>query len=182
MQLPGIDHTHIQTDDASRRCNKSILVVGVGSPHGNDQLGWLVARDLMQRSLNCCQARIAATPLELLDWIEDCEVLHVVDALHGRSTAGTIYRWTWPCAEIQFDGWSGTHDFNLPGVLALAEQLGLLPRQVFLWGIGVGNNQTDGSQPTELAKWIESAANQIQCELGRVRSSCSHLINCSQNF
>jgi hydrogenase maturation protease len=156
-----------------------LLVVGVGSPHGNDQLGWLVAKELLQRSLDCCQVRLATTPLELLNWIEDCEVLHIVDALHGSTTVGTIYRWTWPCAEIQCEGWSGTHDFNLPGVLALAEQLEILPKQVLIWGIEVGNNPTDGSQPTESAKWVESAANQIQCELGAVGNVGSKVFTAS---
>jgi hypothetical protein len=63
--------------------------------------------------------------------------------------------------------------------LALVEQLGLLPRQVTLWGIEVGTNPIDGSQPTESAKWVKSAANQLQCELGAVGNVGSKVFTAS---
>jgi len=68
----------------------TILVVGVGSSHGDDQVGWFVAKELMQRSMRNCQVRIAATPLEILNWLEDFTLVHVIDACQGGGRPGTI--------------------------------------------------------------------------------------------
>jgi hydrogenase maturation protease len=161
-QAPSINH-----EDPLNRLSRSpsILVIGVGSAHGDDQLGWLVAKDLIRRSPMGYQVRIASTPLELLDWLDECRVLHLVDACEGAGSPGTIYRWDWPCPEIHAGRWSGTHDFNLCGALALAEQLGQLPPQVVIWGIERGNNEVTDLLPESASNWIESAADQIQGEI-----------------
>jgi hydrogenase maturation protease len=156
-------------------CAPSILVVGVGSPHGDDQLGWLVAKELADRRLNHCQVRIAATPLHLLDWIEECNLLYIVDACHGGGPAGRTYRWSWPCPEIQLGRWSGTHDFNLSGALALAEQLGRLPQQVVVWAVEGRNSQLDDSLSKDAEQWIKSVANQIQGEIDSLNRAAGRL-------
>lgn len=151
-----------------------VLVVGVGSPYGDDQLGWMVVQHLMQSPLANCHVRIAATPIELLDWIEGYDVLHLVDACLGIGIAGTAHRWSWPCEELGVEGWSGTHDFSIPAVLALAEQLELLPQRVVLWGIERGGKQTNSSLSHGAAAWIESMANRIRIEVESQGLSVAH--------
>lgn len=62
------------------------LVVGIGSSHGDDQAGWLVA-DLLQQQLDRaqgvlpdCRIRKAAVPLDLLHWLDGVAELIVCDA------------------------------------------------------------------------------------------------------
>lgn len=159
------------TTPAAGRCRiLPILIVGVGSPHADDQLGWLVAQRLRQQTPDHCQVRLAANPLELLDWTEDCSELHVIDACHGNQAAGTIYRWAWPSPEIQNGYWAGTHDFNLSGVLALANQLNLLPPTVIVWGIERDRQQIAGSVSTAAAIWIAEIVERIQREISTTSS------------
>lgn len=141
----------------------TILVVGVGSSHGDDQVGWFVAKELMQRSMRNCQVRIAATPLEILNWLEDFTLVHVIDACQGGGPPGTIYRFSWPCSEIGQREWSGTHDFDLASVLGLAHQLDQLPSRVFVWGIEMNSTHRQVDAPSnEVMDWIHSIADRIQ--------------------
>lgn len=57
------------------------LVVGLGSPHGDDQAGWQVIDRLQQHRLGSHVAlRKAAVPHDLIDWCEEADVMHLVDA------------------------------------------------------------------------------------------------------
>ena len=60
------------------------LVVGIGSPHGDDQAGWLVVerlRDLLPKS--SAEFHVAQSPTDLLNWLEDHETLFLVDAIEA---------------------------------------------------------------------------------------------------
>ncbi len=166
---PGISENPVAS---TRNLNEtpSILIVGVGSSHGDDQLGWLVAKELTRRSLDNCEVRIASTPIELLDWLDQCTVLHLVDACQGDGVPGTIGRWNWPCPEIQVGRWSGTHDFDLSGVLALANQLDQLPAQVVVWGVQRGSNQVGDLISEEAVNWIKLTADKIQNEVDAAKT------------
>ena len=112
------------------------LIVGIGSPHGDDQAGWLVVDQL---SKTCRQRHVAmgkaSAPVDLLDWIDGIEQLVVCDASRGLGQVGTIRRWSWPNDGLQQARWSGTHDLSLPEVLQLAQRLDRLPHQVAIWSV-----------------------------------------------
>jgi hydrogenase maturation protease len=167
MERPAIVSSDSHDQECTSGAAHAILVAGIGSSHGDDQLGWLVAQDLIQRSINHCQVRIALTPLHVLDWMDECSVLHVVDACKGLGQPRSIRRWNWPCLEIQQTVWTGTHDFDLPGVLTLAERLGQLPQQVVVWGVQCADQAADSAT---IVRWIQSVANRIQSEVDRHHS------------
>ena len=114
------------------------LVVGIGSPYGDDQLGWVVANRVANKlryNQHQVTARVAKSPVDVLSWLENVERLVVCDACHGQGLVGRVHQWTWPAPEVERTAWSGTHDVPLPMVLSLAEQLGRLPKQVVLWAV-----------------------------------------------
>ncbi len=112
------------------------LIVGVGSPHGDDQAGWLVAERLAGQLASAgVSVRRARSPAELLDWLDQLERLIICDASRGLGRAGEVRRWTWPDAQLDSATWSGTHDLALPTVLELAGRLGRLPPQVLVWSV-----------------------------------------------
>ncbi len=111
------------------------LVVGIGSHHGDDQAGWLVADALSDRACPSCEVRKVASPIEILDWLEGLERLILCDACRGLGEVGETYHTVWPTTQITAVNWSGTHDLGLPTVLELAERLGNLPPEVHIWGI-----------------------------------------------
>lgn len=111
------------------------LVVGVGSDHGDDRLGWLLADWLQDRALPGVCVRKARTPLQLLDWLTDISQLVVVDACRGSGQPGDIQRFTWPDVPALGGTFAGTHDVGLVEALRLAETLGSLPARVVVWGV-----------------------------------------------
>jgi hydrogenase maturation protease len=112
------------------------LIVGIGSPHGDDQAGWLLARELEQVApARNIAVRTAASPAQLLHWLSGIDRLIVVDACQGLGPPGTYARWQWPTPAIMRAAWSTSHDVSLPAALSLAEKLRRLPAKVIIWGI-----------------------------------------------
>jgi len=114
------------------------LVVGLGSPHGDDAIGWQIV-DRLRSAVPCdAEIRVAADPTEILGWLEGVTELHVCDACQSRGRPGQVHRWRWP----EFDEQSPTgrlssHGTTLHEVLRLGERLGLLPPRVMIWGIEI---------------------------------------------
>lgn len=112
------------------------LIAGIGSPHGDDQAGWLVAERLAdtlgERGVAVQKAR---SPTELLDWLDGTQRLIVCDACRGLCSTGEVKRWTWPDSELLDAIWSGTHDLPLPAVLQLSERIGRLPGEVVVYAV-----------------------------------------------
>lgn len=116
------------------------LVVGIGSPHGDDQVGWIVARELATVMTGEVEVRTLTQPAGLLDGLHDVDHLVVCDACCSGRAAGELIRWTWPDPSIVIPERSGSHDLTLPFVLALAKRLGKLPERVTLWGVELGSD------------------------------------------
>lgn len=138
------------------------LVVGLGSAHGDDQIGWRVAEDLAALSI---PVRIARSPSELLDWLGGVERLVVCDACQNLGAPGDVLRLPWPDARLAALRSSGSHDMGLAEVLALAEQLGHLPKAVIIW-CAQGEKRLPGSSlsPTGCAA-VGRLVNEICREL-----------------
>ena len=111
------------------------LVVGLGSSHGDDRAGWLVAELLQQHSWQGVEIHIAKSPADLLDWIDGINQLVICDACYGMGQVGDLHRWSWPSDAIADAELSGTHNFSLPTVLELANRLGRLPQEIEIWAI-----------------------------------------------
>jgi hydrogenase maturation protease len=119
----------------------STLVVGVGSPFGDDTFGWRVV-DRLAEMYQSAPARIsdaiplmhrARVPVDLLTWLNGVEHLIVCDACQGLGPAGQTVRWQWPAPQIQHLRPAGSHALGLASVLELAASLESLPAQVTLW-------------------------------------------------
>jgi hydrogenase maturation protease len=126
-----------QGHGGSRIMSDSSLLVGIGSPYGDDRVGWDVARRVAQVLGDALPVRCLRTPADLLDLLQGIETLDICDALASDVAVGSVHCWTWPAPEIECASFIGSHDLSLPAVLALAETLGRLPALVRIWGIGV---------------------------------------------
>lgn len=114
-------------------------VLGIGSPHGADRAGWLLAGRLSQHPDPGATVRALSTPLELLDHLDDCKFLLIVDACRTGSEAGTVIRLSWPDSRIHAHQSLSSHGLGLGESLLLAEQLGKLPEKVVLLCLEVGD-------------------------------------------
>lgn len=113
------------------------LVVGLGSHHGDDQVGWRIAERLAARDDADYQVKLARTPSQILAWLDEaaCDQLVLCDACNGAGSPGAVHHWRWPSDALPLTACRSTHDLSLIEVLALAERLGRLPRRVSIWGV-----------------------------------------------
>jgi hydrogenase maturation protease len=161
-----------------------ILVAGLGSAHGDDQAGWLVAENLASQ----CQGsqeitvRKASIPLDVLDWLEGIDILHVCDACEATPGHGNVHRLELiggqiirldrnPNPEMHTTLQSlrsrGSHDFGLPDVLRLAAEIKQLPKQVIVWGIAGTDFQPRAETTAETISAASQAVMEILKELGK---------------
>ena len=142
------------------------LLVGIGSPHGDDRVGWLIARRIGELLGAHLPVKIARTPAELLDWLEGIDTLHVCDAVVDEAAVGTVRCWDWPAREIECVRFGGSHDIPLMSALALAEQLGRLPPKVRIWGVVIGETRELGSMSSAVTDAVAEIVVQICGTLG----------------
>jgi hydrogenase maturation protease len=113
------------------------LIYGIGSPNGDDQIGWCVVERLRSHLSQAWHAKSGLVPMDLLNHLEGIVELHIVDACEGEEEeeVGTIHRWEWPMQQLVSNPVSTSHDFSLSMTLELAASLGILPINVTVWGI-----------------------------------------------
>ncbi len=114
----------------------STLIVGLGSPHGDDRVGWHVAERLAASIGAAARVKVAADPTTILDWLDGVTTLHICDACQTFREPGTIHCWRWPRIEHgNTQSTCGSHGVSLQAVLSLAECMGWLPARVKIWAV-----------------------------------------------
>jgi hydrogenase maturation protease len=122
-----------------------ILVAGLGSPHGDDAIGWRVVDLLADHARMRYTAgdrppatfRKFRTPIDLVSGLADIDQLHLVDAGAAEGDASPVTRIDYRSSEDRSrlqSLWSvGTHDLGCLEALRLAESLDVLPPSVTIW-------------------------------------------------
>lgn len=141
------------------------LIVGIGSPHGDDQAGWRVVQSLLTETIDDVEVWAARSPAELLDRLNGIDQLILCDACRGQASVGRVRQWEWPAPQLQRVEWSGTHDLGLCNVLELAGELGQLPRHVILWSIQAGPTDPDSPVSAEVEAAVGIVAARIRQHL-----------------
>jgi hydrogenase maturation protease len=112
-------------------------VLAIGSPHGDDRVGCELLDRLRQQLPAGVEAETLAEPLALLEHLDGCSRLVVVDACRTGATPGTVIRLAWPDCGLSQDAGASTHGFGVAAALGLAQALGKLPPRVVLIGVEV---------------------------------------------
>lgn len=136
------------------------LVIGVGSPHGDDQAGWLVVGELQKRGWDMTEARQISQPIDLLDCLPTDRRLLLCDAA-GGPTPGNCRTWIWPMQLLPTRKRGGTHDLTLPDVLEYARGLKMLADSAELRTID-GTTWTPFSEPCNA---VRNAAHLLATQL-----------------
>jgi hydrogenase maturation protease len=118
-----------------------VRILGIGSPSGDDQAGWLVVDALLAEGVQAGEG-IAIEKLDrpgatLIPRLENAARVILVDAMQGHGRAGEIRRFDqedWP----SYCNGLSSHGFGVLAALMLARALGSLPSRLDLYGIEIG--------------------------------------------
>ncbi|WP_353570987.1 hydrogenase maturation protease [Candidatus Albibeggiatoa sp. nov. BB20] len=113
-------------------------VIGIGSPYGDDQLGWKVIEVMgknacSNQSVNFIRCETPTT--DLLSHLKQAEFAILVDAIHADLPIGQVCSWSQlsllPATSVS------SHGISLMTLLQLAENLGQSPNRWIVCGIVV---------------------------------------------
>jgi hydrogenase maturation protease len=150
---------------------KKIKVLGIGSPIGDDQAGWVVVSKLQSEFFNhthinqivtftCCDRPGPG----LIELMRDSDCVYLVDAIKTGSTAGAIHRLV--NNEIfELRNTLSTHDIGVAQALQIAAALNSLPPTVILFGVEVDkiNLFTQLSEPVK--RGVDMVVKQVKEEI-----------------
>jgi hydrogenase maturation protease len=115
---------------------RPIRVVGVGSPNGDDAVGWEVLKVVRESSRGEeLELHAVEGGQRLLELLDGRGSLILIDALAPAGHPGRVQRFVWPDARLESLQPGSTHDMRPVEALQLATLLGLLPQRVIVWGI-----------------------------------------------
>ena len=119
-----------------------VRILGIGSPSGDDQAGWLVVDALLAAGIEgdggIFIAKLDRPGANLIFLLESSDHVILIDAMQGGGRAGEIQRFD----QKDWAGYShglSSHGLGVLAALTLARELGSLPARLELYGIGIGS-------------------------------------------
>lgn len=147
------------------------IVLGIGSPFSDDQVGWLVARYLSASIGDCCSKiieeklvveEVNRPGLNLLRWVEsDYTNLVLIDMVRtNENKPGSIYMLK-SNEILGFSGMLSSHSLGIANSLGLAHVLGIDMSKIIFWGVeGCMPDLKDNVSP-EVLNAVPKVAQQI---------------------
>jgi hydrogenase maturation protease len=135
--------------ETQRDAALTALVVGVGSPHGDDRVGWEVIAELdAALRLEPCPGPVRTCACDrpgagLVALLRGAQRLVLVDAAYMPGDAAGALRWLRP-ERVRASVAASSHGFGVGQALALAQALGELPRDVQVLAIAGERFEGDG--------------------------------------
>jgi hydrogenase maturation protease len=119
-----------------------VRILGIGSPSGDDQAGWLVVDALLASGMCAAGEGILIQKLDrpgagLIPLMDGASRVILIDAMQSNDPIGRIQRFDaddWPA----YSKGLSSHGFGVLDAVALAQALGKLPPRMDLYGIGIG--------------------------------------------
>ena len=163
------------------------LIIGIGSPHGDDRVGWEVIEQLQKQCPEQCAAslmlRKASVPHDILDWLCRDTKTHIIDAC-STIEAG-VCRYEVFRAEVDGSCISlansqaptkinvtfeslrsgSSHQLDLLTTLQLAAALGSLPLRLVLWTIPIVTTEKNADLNAATIGYVADCATRIRLEL-----------------
>jgi hydrogenase maturation protease len=146
-----------------------VRIIGVGSPFGNDDIGWRVI-DTLQRSNNVPRhvdlVSMDRPGISLLHLLQGAKRVILVDALLAAARYGEILILEQTQIRAPEKLYS-SHDLDVAGTLQLAAKLELLPEQLSIVALAI---DPDREQPVA-DTLIVQMANVVCSELARTTAT-----------
>jgi hydrogenase maturation protease len=144
------------------------VVAGFGSAHGDDQAGWRLAAMLQHRPHVPARVIAVYESTQVLEALEGCQRLIIVDACQSGGSVGAVTRLQWPDPRIAVRHRHSTHGVGVYTALKLAERLGELPPVVEIYGIEVAGCSPGRDISPEVLQAVAELEAQVFAELREV--------------
>ena len=146
----------------------SVCILGIGSPSGDEQAGWLTVDALLGEGVqdhgDVVVRKLDRPGAGLLPLLENAPWVILIDAMQGEGEAGRIRRFDQADWADYRQGLS-SHGFGVLASLALAQAMASLPARLDLYGIEAGS-VTPGDEPgIEVRSAAQRLARAIGAEL-----------------
>ena len=150
----------------------AVRILGIGSPAGDDQAGWLTvdAFEASGVSRRFAPGQITSASLDrpgagLISLLENAAWVILVDAMQSNGKAGEI-------RSFNLENWAAyshglsSHGFGVLDALFLARELGNLPPRLDLYGIEIGSASPGAAPGAPILAAAQRLAGIIATELG----------------
>jgi hydrogenase maturation protease len=132
-----------------------IAVIGIGSTHGDDQIGWIAIDRLRASPPPGVSLHQVRGGIELLECLEGQKAAILIDTAAPAGLPGTIRSFVWPCPDLaEAAPWS-THGLGLVDALRLAETLGRIPRTVWIDTMEASQNAPGAAPSPEVLAQLD---------------------------
>ena len=126
--------------------NNPTRIIGIGSQHGADRLGWLVGDHLQGMAWQqAVDIQACRTPAQFPALLSNCASAVVLDAVITGQEPGQVIPLNMDELEYHSCNRSSSHGFGISEALELARVLGQWPAALKIFGISV----TDASQDAD---------------------------------
>jgi hydrogenase maturation protease len=142
------------------------VVIGLGSPFGDDQAGWQLIDMLQRRPQVPARLKKVNEATQLVDELAGCNKLIIVDACRGVCQVGAVTWLRWPDPRIARRHSQSTHGVGVCDALLLAERLGRLPAEVEIYGIEAAECEPGRKMCLEVLQAVAELEAVIAAELG----------------
>ncbi len=130
-----------------------IRIIGIGSPFGADQMGWIITQHLQKSGLlaEFPAGLISVSQCDrpgamLLQEMVGAQLVLLIDAMTGERPPGSLQ-----CFQgrelIDSAPLLSSHAFDVSSALALGDALGQLPDRLYMLGISIGPADDFPAQP-----------------------------------
>lgn len=150
---------------------KGLRVLGIGSPFGDDQLGWEVVRLLQQRP--ALQAFISnqlhlfycdRPGMHLLELMRDAQTVFLIDAVKTGAEIGTLH--CFKNDEISAATTSlSTHGLGVTIAMKMGQILQILPPNVILYGVEIDDVQLQFTRSAPIEQAIETLVIRLESDI-----------------
>lgn len=117
---------------------REVRIIGLGSPFGDDRIGWAAAEALGSRAGTEAEILLLDRPgAGLVHALAGAAAVLLVDGVRNGAPPGTLHRLA-VADLLQAAGSPSSHHFGVADALGLAAALGQLPAALLVAGIAIG--------------------------------------------
>jgi hydrogenase maturation protease len=161
--MPFARQTQMTAEPAGMSAVRPVVrVVGIGSPHGDDQIGWRLV-EAVEGALDAeAEYYRASSPLDLIDHMGGCARVVIIDACCSGRSPGSAKVFEGGEAFFAESPARSCHALGVGQALALAQALGRCNSEIALFAVEAGRTAPGSELSPELTAALPRLVAQLR--------------------